>query len=521
MRLAELVELVARVRAATKKTEKTALLAEGLRRTRPPGSGQAEGRETELAALYLTGGLRQGRIGVGWRLIEAAMPDGPPDGDPLTLGELDETFDRIAADQGPGSQERRCGMLRCLLARADTEERRFLAQLLIGEVRQGALEGLLLDAIAKAASLPASDVRQAMMFSGNLGEVARAALLEGAAGLARFAPRLLTPIAPMLANSAEDVGEVLERLGEAAFEFKLDGARIQLHRAGDEVRIFTRQLQDVTERLPEVVDWARGLPARELILEGEAIALRADGRPQPFQVTMRRLGRSKDVEAVRQEIPLASFFFDCLYLEGEGPLLARPYRERVERLTGTLPAAAVMPRIVTRDPDEAERFLARAFEAGHEGLMAKALDVPYVAGQRGSHWLKLKAAKTLDLVILAAEWGNGRREGWLSNLHLGARDPENGQFVMLGKTFKGLTDELLKWQTDKLLSLERERDAHTVYVRPELVVEIAFSEIQESPRYPAGLALRFARVKRYRPDKPASEADTIQTVLALFQKQRE
>ena len=333
--------------------------------------------------------------------------------------------------------------------------------------------------------------------------------------------RLFAPVAPMLANSADDVPETLSRLGAAAFEFKLDGARIQVHKSEDEIRIFTRQLQDVTGRLPEVVEWARAWPIRAAVLEGEAIALRPDGRPQPFQITMRRLGRIRDVEAVRREIPLSSLFFDCLYLEGDGPLIDRPYHQRVQLLDAIVPAESRTPRIVTNRQDEAESFLQRALAAGHEGLMAKSLSAPYVAGQRGFHWLKLKAAKTLDLVVLAAEWGHGRRSGWLSNLHLGARDPASDTFVMLGKTFKGLTDEMLRWQTEKLTSLEVRRDDWTVYVRPELVVEVAFSDIQESPRYPAGLALRFARVKRFRPDKDAREADTIPTVMALFEKQRE
>ena len=513
MDLARLVELVARVRATTKKTEKTALLADCLRQTR--------GKETELAALYLSGTLPPGKIGVGWAMIRAAMIEDPPAGAALTLAELDHVFDAIAADQGPGSSERKIRALRQLFDRANAEERGFLSQLLMGELRQGALEGLLLDAIAKAAGLPASAVRQAMMFSGNVGEVARAALEQGASGLSGFSLRLLSPIAPMLANSADNVGEALERLVEAAFEFKLDGARIQVHKGGDQVRIFTRQLQDVTERLPEVVEWARGLPVREAVLEGEGIALRPDGRPLPFQITMRRLGRQKDVAAVRQEIPLSSFFFDCLYLEGDGPLIRVPYHQRMEILAKIVPSACLVPRIVTGHQDEAERFLRKALDGGHEGLMAKSLSAPYVTGQRGSHWLKLKAAKTLDLVILAAEWGNGRRQGWLSNLHLGARDPDSAQFVMLGKTFKGLTDQMLRWQTEKLLSLEVSRDSWKVSVRPEVVVEIAFGEIQESPRYPAGLALRFARVKRYRPDKSAAEADTIQTVMEIFRKQRE
>jgi DNA ligase-1 len=324
----------------------------------------------------------------------------------------------------------------------------------------------------------------------------------------------------MLASPAGDAEEALERLGEAAFEYKLDGARLQVHRAGDEVRVFTRQLQDVTARVPEVVEWALALAPREVVVEGEALALRPDGRPCPFQETMRRLGRSKDVEAARRERPLSTFFFDLLLLEGEGPLVSLPYAQRVLRLQRVVAPSGLLPRVVTGDPGEAERFFDLAIEAGHEGLMAKSLAAPYEAGQRGFHWLKLKAAHTLDLVVLAAEWGSGRRKGWLSNLHLGARDAESGGMVMLGKTFKGLTDEMLRWQTERLLSLEASRDEWTVHVRPELVVEVAFGDVQESPRYPAGLALRFARVKRHRPEKRASEADTLQAVRGIFDRQR-
>jgi ATP-dependent DNA ligase I len=507
-----LVETVGRVRATPRKGEKVALIAELLRQT--------EGKETELATLYLTGTLPQGRIGVGWRTLKNAMSDGPPSGAPLMLLDLDQALTAIAADGGAGSSDRTTKALREILLRGDAGERKFLVELLMGEVRQGALDGLVQEAVAKAAGLPAADLRQAAMYSGNLGEVARAALEKGAGGLARFSMRLLSPVAPMLASPAEDAAEALERLGEAAFEYKVDGARLQVHRAGDEVRVFTRQLQDVTARVPEVVEWARALPAREVVLEGEVLALRPDGRPHPFQITMRRLGRSKDVEAARGQLPLSSFFFDCLFLEGDGPLVSLPYAGRIERLARIVPAGSLLPRVVTNRAEEAERFLARALEEGHEGLMAKSLVAPYAAGQRGFHWIKLKRARTLDLVVLAVEWGSGRRKGWLSNLHLGARDAESGQFVMLGKTFKGLTDEMLRWQTEKLLSLEVRRDEWTVYVRPELVVEIAFSDVQESPRYPAGLALRFARVKRYRTDKPASEADTLAAVREIFRQQR-
>jgi DNA ligase-1 len=512
MEWAALVGLVARVRATSKKSEKVGLIADALR--------AARGREAERLALYLTGSLPQGRIGVGWRTLQAAMPQGPARGEPLTIAGVDEALGAVAAQAGAGSTDRRARALRALLERTDEAGRRLLFELLTGEVRQGALEGLVVEAIARAAGLPAADVRQAAMFAGGVGELARAALEEGAAGLGRFSLRLLSPVAPMLASPASGAGEAIERLGEAAFEYKVDGARLQVHRAGDEVRVFTRHLQDVTGRVPEVVEWARALPVREAVVEGEAVALRPDGRPRPFQETMRRLGRKLDVDAARREIPLSSFLFDCLYVEGDGPLVGRPYADRVVTLRRLVAPAALLPRIVTRDPDEVDRFFDAALAAGHEGLMAKSLAAPYAAGQRGFHWMKLKPAHTLDLVILAVERGSGRRQRWLSNLHLGARDAESGQFVMLGKTFKGLTDEMLEWQTARLAALQTATDGWTVHVRPELVAEIAFADVQESPRYPAGLALRFARLKRYRPEKPASEADTIQTVRALFEKQR-
>lgn len=511
-RLSTLVAQVGRIRATSKKTEKVALIGELLRETR--------GLDAELAALFLTGALRQGRIGLGWRGIEGALAgnDAQAAGEPLALAELDAGFETLAGIAGPGSAGRRRETLAALLARATPAERAFLAELLLGEVRQGALDGLVLEAIAAAAGLSKPLVREAAMFAGTIGELARVALDEGEAGLRRFSMRVLRPVAPMLASPAADVAEALERLGRAAFEFKIDGARVQLHRQGDVVRVFTRQLQDVTDRVPELVEWARALAPAELVIEGETIALRADGRPHPFQVTMRRLGRSKGVEAARGELPLTSFFFDCLWLDGA--LLGLPYSERVERLARAVPPDVLLPRIVTESRGEAEAFLRRALDLGHEGLMAKSLDAPYAAGQRGFHWLKLKSAHTLDLVILAVEWGSGRRKGWLSNLHLGARDPEAGGFVMLGKTFKGLTDAMLRWQTERLLALETRREGHVVHVRPELVVEIALSDVQQSPRYPGGLALRFARVKRYREDKTAAEADTIDTVRALFEKSR-
>jgi len=506
------VALVHQVRATPKKGEKVALIAGLLR--------EARGRDAELAALYLTGVLPQGRIGLGWRTLQPAVASGPAVGEPLTLSAVDEALAAVAAETGPGSAERRLGRLRALFGRAEDEGRALLVELLTGELRQGALEGLVTEAIAKAVGLPPADVRRAAMYAGNLGELARAALEDGAAGLSRFSLRLLSPVAPMLASPAGDAAEALGRMGEAAFEYKLDGARLQVHRAGDEVRVFTRQLQDVTGRVPEVVEWARQLPVREAVVEGEALALRPDGRPRPFQETMRRLGRSRDVEAARAQLPLSPFFFDLLHLEEEGPLVSLPYTERVQRLQRIVAPERLLPRVVTGDPVEAGRFFEQALAAGHEGVMAKSLTAPYEAGQRGFHWLKLKPAHTLDLVVLGVERGSGRRSQWLSNLHLGARDAGSGAFVMLGKTFKGLTDELLAWQTERLRSLEVSSDGWTVFVRPELVVEIAFADVQESPRYPAGLALRFARVRRYRPDKPAAEADTVETVRQIFERQR-
>jgi DNA ligase-1 len=319
----------------------------------------------------------------------------------------------------------------------------------------------------------------------------------------------------MLADSAADVAAALDELGEASLEFKLDGARIQVHKSGDDVRVYSRNLRDVTAAVPEVVDAARALSARELILDGEAIALRGDGTPHPFQVTMRRFGRRLEVDALRQTLPLQPFFFDCLYLDG-GALIDEGLQRRVSLLAGIAPSSVLVPRIVTARADAATEFLGRALAAGHEGVMAKAVDGLYAAGRRGQAWLKVKNARTLDLVVLAVEWGSGRRKGTLSNLHLGARDERRGGFVMLGKTFKGLTDAMLAWQTTRLLELEVARDAHTVYVRPELVVEIAFNDIQESPHYPGRLALRFARVKRYREDKSLHETDTFQTIQSIY-----
>jgi DNA ligase-1 len=430
---------------------------------------------------------------------------------------VDAVLDRIARSSGAGSAGAKQRLLRELLARLTAEEQRFLAGLILGELRQGALEGLVVEAIARAASRPPAEVRRALMMAGDLPAVARAALAGGEGGLAAFAVRLFQPVLPMLAGSAEDVSEALGELGRAVVEYKLDGARVQIHRRDDEVRIYSRRLNEVTGAVPELVDAARAFSAREIIVEGEAIALRADGSPLPFQTTMRRFGRRLDVELVRDELPVTLFLFDILFLDGS-PLLDEPLERRAALLAGAVPGSLLVPRIVTSSAEEAGEFHRAAMARGHEGVMVKALDAPYEAGRRGRRWLKVKTVRTLDLVVLAAEWGHGRRRGWLSNLHLGARDPAGG-FVMLGKTFKGLTDEMLRWQTERLSALEVRRDGHIVYVRPELVVEVAFNDLQASPQYPGGLALRFARVKGYRPDKSATEADTIDTLREIYLRQ--
>ncbi len=505
-RLVELVTASQRIGATASRLGKVAELAAVLRRLAPD--------EIEIGVAYLCGETRQGRLGIGYAALGEARSAGAQSAS-LELRAVDDALEAIARTKGKGSAAGRARTLGELFARATGAEQDFLVRLLVGELRQGALEGVMLDAIAQAAALPVADVRRAAMHAGGLRTVARAALVEGASGLAAFSIRLLYPVQPMLAQPADDLGDALERLGTAAVEWKLDGARVQVHKAGREVRVFTRNLNDVTAAVPELVEAVQPLPARDLILDGETIALAPGGAPQPFQVTMRRFGRKLDVAATRAELPLSVLFFDALRLDAED-LADRPARRRFEALGDALPPPLVIPRIVTADRAEAEAFLEDALRRGHEGVMAKSLDAPYEAGRRGSGWLKVKRAQTLDLVVLAAEWGHGRRKGFLSNLHLGARDPASGGFVMLGKTFKGLTDEMLAWQTRAFLERAAGRDAHTVYVRPEIVVEIAFNELQASPQYPGGLALRFARVKRYRPDKRPDQADTLDAVRAIY-----
>lgn len=507
MRLHELVEASNAVARTSGRREKTALLADVIK--------QLHEREIEIGVAYLSGSLVQGRVGIGWAALSQARIAGAAESPALELGDVDQYFDRIVRTSGAGAARERAHLLADLFAHATRDEQDFLTRLLSGDLRQGALEGILTEAIAWAAGTSPDKIRHASMMAGDLREVARAAMTEGEAALSRYAIQLFRPIEPMLASPAASVAEALEMLGEASFELKLDGARIQVHKAGDEVRVFSRNLRDVTIAVPEVVEAVRPLSARELILDGEVLALGQNGTPLPFQETMRRFGRRLDVERLRAELPLTPFFFDCLYIDGR-PLTAEPQRSRFAALLAAAPAQTVSHRVMTSS-DAAEEFLNEALKAGHEGLMAKASDAPYAAGSRGRSWLKIKLARTLDLVVLAAEWGNGRRRGWLSNLHLGARDAERGGFVMLGKTFKGLTDEMLEWQTAAFLEREASRDALTVFLRPELVVEVAFNDIQESPHYPGGLALRFARVKGYRPDKSAEDADTLATVQQIYQ----
>jgi DNA ligase 1 len=505
--LADVVRASNEVARTSSRLAKIRSLAECMKRL--------DAEELDIAIPYLSGDIRQGKLSIGYEMLRSARHV-PAQVESLQLREVDAAFSTLKATKGKGAAQRREALLKSLYERAIAEEQDFLTRLIVGELRQGALEGVMLDAVAAAAQLPAAEVRRAATFAGGVAQVARAALTGGAAALEHFAIRLMQPVLPMLAQPAEDAASALASLGTALLEWKLDGARVQVHKSGSDVRVFTRNLNEVTPAVPEVVQAARSAKAQSLILDGEAIALRADGRPHPFQVTMRRFGRKLDVEAQRRDLPLSVFFFDCLLKDGVA-LVERGARERRSALESVLSPEHLTPSVVTSDVAQAEAFYADVLARGHEGMMAKAPAAPYEAGRRGASWLKVKRAHTLDLVVLAAEWGNGRRRGFLSNLHLGARDAATGGFVMLGKTFKGLTDQLLEWQTRELLAREVRRDEWTVHVRPELVVEIAFNDLQESPHYPGGLALRFARVKGYRPDKQASEADTIDTVRQIYQ----
>ena len=505
MRLAEVVSTSAAVTDAAGRRDKVELLAALLRRLR--------GRELEVATDYLSGRLPQGRIGVGWASLRRALPELHPSEPGLDLIEVDRRLEDLASRAGTGAGSRRLDDLGALLARATQQEADFLARVLIGEVRQGALEGVMVAAVAKAAGVAQARVRRALMLTGDLGRVARLAGDGGEPALAAVGLEMFRPIQPMLAQPAEDLAAGLDRHGTSALEYKLDGARVQVHRVGGDVRVFSRRLHDVTASVPELVAAALSLPVREVLLDGEALVLRADGRPEAFQTTMRRFGRRLDVAAMAAELPLSVFFFDCLRVDGED-LLDRPGEERFAALAGAVAPESLVPRLVTTDVAAAEGFFERAIAAGHEGVMAKQPAATYEAGSRGRSWLKIKRAHTLDLVVLAAEWGHGRRRGKLSNLHLGARGA--GGFVMLGKTFKGLTDAMLEEQTRRLLELETSREGRVVHVAPRLVVEVAFDGVQESPQYPGGLALRFARVRGYRLDKSAAEADSFEAVQAIW-----
>jgi DNA ligase-1 len=508
VQLIALVDAADAVAATSRRLEKIARLAAVLQAAGPA--------EVAPVVAFLSGGPRQGSINIGHAVISGASDVNPADLPTLTITEVDAAFDQLAQVQGRGAARERTVRLRELFARATRREQAFLRRLLYGELRHGALEGVIVEAVANAAGLGADAVRRAAMMAGGLTTVARPALEGGAPALAVFSVQVMRPLQPMLAQSANSVDDALGELsplGGVALEYKLDGARVQIHKAGSDIRIYSRTLHDVTDSAPDVVSVVERLPARELILDGEVLALQPDGRPRPFQMTMRRFGRRRDVQDLQKELPLTLFLFDCLHVDGT-TLVDEPQTRRVRALE-EIAGPWVVPRVERADHAHARAFLADAITQGHEGVMAKALDAPYAAGRRGAAWIKIKPVRTLDLVVLAAEWGHGRRKGWLSNLHLAARDPVTGGFVMLGKTFKGLTDQMLAWQTERFLAIETGRDNHTVFVRPEMVVEIAFNEIQTSAIYPGGLTLRFARVKRYRRDKTAAEADTIDTVRRL------
>ncbi|MFI6146808.1 ATP-dependent DNA ligase [Streptomyces sp. NPDC051109] len=505
MLLAEVARVSREVAEISARSHKTALLAE-LFAAAPP-------EEAGLVISYLSGRLPQGRPGIGWRALGREVE--PAAGPTLTVTAVDAAVSELAAVAGAGAQAERRRILDALLGAATEPEQRFLRSLLSGEVRQGALDAVALEGVAAAAGVPAAELRRAAMLDGSLPRVAAAVLAHGAEALRGVSLRVGQPVQPMLANTAKSVAAALAALGPCAVEEKLDGIRVQVHRDGDDVRVYTRSLDDITGRLPEVAQLARALPGERFILDGEVIGQAPDGRPVPFQEVASRVGSRVDVEAARRTLPVVPYFFDVLAV-GDEVLLDLPVRERYAALATLVPEDSRVRRLVVEDAQEqaaaAEEFWTETLHRGHEGVMVKGLDSAYAAGRRGRHWLKVKPVHTLDLVVLAVEWGHGRRTGLLSNLHLGARAAD-GSFAMLGKTFKGLTDEMLRWQTERLRELAVEDDGFTVRVRPELVVEIAYDGLQRSPRYPAGVALRFARVLRYRPDKGADEADTVETVL--------
>ncbi|MEW2546949.1 ATP-dependent DNA ligase [Streptomyces sp. NPDC047002] len=507
MLLAPLARVSGEVAETSATSRKIALIAEVFR--------DAEPEDVPVVIAYLSGRLPQGRIGVGWSVLKDPPP--PAAEASLTVREVDAAFTALAAVSGPGAQAERRRLVGGLLGRATEREQRFLTGVVSGEVRQGALDAVAVEALAIAAGARPAAVRRAVMLAGSVSRVARRLLAEGPEALAAFRLTVGSPVLPMLAQSAPSVADAAERLGGCAVEEKLDGIRVQVHRDGGAVRVFTRTLDDITDRLPEVAAAALALAGDGFVLDGEVVALGADGRPRPFQEVAGRVGSRTDVAKAAAAVPLSAVFFDVL-AEGGADLLDLPYTRRHAALARLVPEELRVRRVVVDEAGEAgraagEAFLRETLGRGHEGVVVKGLDTVYGAGRRGAGWLKVKPVHTLDLVVLAAEWGHGRRTGTLSNLHLGALRPD-GSFAMLGKTFKGLTDAMLAWQTERLRELAVDDDGFTVRVRPELVVEIAYDGLQRSTRYPAGVALRFARVLRHRPDKRPQDADTVETVLA-------
>ncbi len=507
--LFEELALASRTVAATsKRTEKVAAIAEVLRRAQP--------NEIEAAVAFATGNALQGRIGVGWATLSDVRPD-PASQATLTIDDVHDAIDTLAAIGGGGSVARRREVLHELLSNATEPEQQMIRAILGGELRQGALDGVMAAAVAKAAGVTLAEVQRGAMFAGSLATAARVALTEGGAGLAAIELSPTHPVQPMLASPASSVADALAETGLASVEWKLDGARIQAHRLAGDVRLYTRNLNDVTERLGGVVEVVRALPGGDLVLDGEVLGVDDTGTPRRFQDTMGDFGADAagTATAVGRGHGLQAFFFDVLHAGTS--VVDEPLAVRRDILIATVPEYSRLPAIITADVDEADRFLERAITAGHEGVMVKDLDAPYDAGRRGGAWRKVKPVHTLDLVVIAVEWGHGRRQGWLSNLHLAARGAQ-GEWVMVGKTFKGLTDELLRWQTAELSAraIGAPEQGYVQHVRPELVVEIALDGVQVSSRYPGGVALRFARVRRYRDDKPASEADTIERVQQML-----
>jgi DNA ligase-1 len=495
--LADVVAASRAVSATSSRSRKVTILADLLRTLEPS--------EVPLAVGFLAGVPRQGRIGIGYATVHALEP--PHAAEPsLTIVDLDDAVSAVQGTTGSGSAAKRKAILAELLGQATAVEAAFVKRLFLGELRQGALSGLMVDAVAKAAGVSGDSARRALMLSGDLTRTAEIAIAEGEAGLRTVGLEIFRPVLPMLASTATSAAEALAGFERASVEWKLDGIRIQIHRRGDDVHIFTRNLNDITHALPGIVDAVRRLPVAQAVLDGEALWMGEDG-PAAFQETVSQIDGEAPPEGV------VTFLFDVLHVDGED-LLDTPLGERASRLEALAPHLQI-PRVITDQPETAQRVLDDALAAGHEGIVVKDAESLYTAGRRGKTWRKVKPVRTFDLVVLGAEWGHGRRHGWLSNLHLGARDPQTGEFLMVGKCFKGLTDELLEWQTKELLARETERRGIAVLVRPELVVEIALDGVQSSTRYPGGLALRFARVKRYRPDKDAGEADTIDDLRAL------